>query len=68
MVVAPGHHSCLPNGILGILCNIHWLGLVEVGDRDDLAETFDYYVSATGQDDRDDRNFNTKVGHVVNEL
>jgi hypothetical protein len=41
---------------------------VEVGDREDLAETFDHYVSVTDPDDRDNKNFNTNDGHVVNKL
>jgi hypothetical protein len=66
--VSSGRHKCRPNGILSILCKVHGPGLVVVGDREDLAETFDHYVTATGQDDRDGRNFNTKAGRVVNEL
>jgi hypothetical protein len=42
--------------------------MVEVGDREDLAETFDHDISVTDQDDRDDTNFNTKAERVVNEL
>jgi hypothetical protein len=41
---------------------------VKVGDQEDLAETFDHYVSVTDQDDQDGRNFNTKAECVVNEL
>jgi hypothetical protein len=66
--VTPDCHKRLPNGILGILCKIHWPGLVEAGDWEELAETFDHYINATDQDDGDDRNFNTKAGRVVNKL
>jgi hypothetical protein len=51
--VAPGGHKHLPSGILGILCRVHWPEVVELGNREDLADTLDHYVTAFDQDDEE---------------
>jgi hypothetical protein len=57
-----------PNGILGLLCREHFLGLVEYAGVTGLAYTFDDYAVAPDAVDRDDREFNNKAERVKQEL
>ena len=67
-IIAPGAHTRLPNGILGLLCKLHWPGLVEVAGRDTVATTFDHYALKVDQPDRDLRVFQNKAQRVVGEF
>jgi hypothetical protein len=64
---AGGHHRP-PNGILGLLCRKHFLGLVEYAGVTGLAFTFDHYAVAPDAVDRDDREFSNKAERVNQEL
>jgi hypothetical protein len=60
--------SSPPNGILGLLCREHFLGLVEYTRVMGPAYTFDHYAVAPDAVDRDDRKFNNKAERVKQEL
>jgi hypothetical protein len=63
-----GGHGRNPNGILGLLCRAHFLGLVEYGRVTGPPYTFDHYAIALDAVDRDDREFNNKAERVKQEL
>jgi hypothetical protein len=63
-----GGHGCNPNGIFGLLCREHFLGLVEYIGVTGPAYTFDHYVVAPGAVDQDDRELNNKLEWVKQEL
>jgi hypothetical protein len=63
-----GSHRCLPNGILGLLCREHFLGLVEYAGVTGLAYTFNHYAVAPNAVDRDGQEFNNKAERVKQEL
>jgi len=67
-VVDPGSHTRLPNGILGLLCKLHWPGLVEVDGQEVAATSFDHYALKPDQADRDGRIFQNKGQRVVAEF
>ena len=67
-VLAPGGHTRLPNGILGLLCKLHWPGVVEFEGREMVATTFDHYALKTDQPDRDGRVSQNKGQRVVGEF
>jgi hypothetical protein len=54
-------HGRNPNGILGLLCREHFLGLVEYAGVTGPAYTFDHYAVAPDAVDRDDKEFNNKA-------
>jgi hypothetical protein len=62
-----GHERNL-NGILGLLCREHFLGLVAYARVMAPPYTFDHYVVAPDTVDRDDREFNNKSERVKQEL
>jgi len=66
--VDPGSHTRLPNGILGLLCKLHWPGLVEVDGQEVAATGFDHYALKPDQADRDGRIFQNKGQRVVAEF
>jgi hypothetical protein len=63
-----GGHGRNPDGILGLLCREHFLGLVEYAGVTGSAYTFDHYNVAPDAVDRDDREFNNKAERVKQEL
>lgn len=67
-IVTPGAHTRLPNGILGLLCKLHWPGFVEVSGAERLATTFDHYALMADQEDRERRVFQNKAQRVVGEF
>ena len=65
----PGIHSRLPSGILGLLCKLHYPGIVVVDGREQPAWSWDHYISA--QDigsDADGQPYGSKARRVVSEL
>jgi len=58
----------ISNGILGLLCRLHFLGLFEFGRVQELAYTWDHYVTFSDLPDRDGRVFTYKVERVMAEL
>lgn len=68
-MVTPGAgHARRVNGILGLLCRELFPGLVTIGGREEPAYTFDHYVAAGDQEDRERRIFNNKAERVKGEL
>jgi len=66
--VQPGEHKRKPNGILGLLCRLHFPGLVMHAGVLEPAYTWDHYMASPDATDREGRNFNTKARRVVGEL
>ena len=64
----PGEHKRKPNGILGLLCRLHFPGLVMHAGVLEPAYTWDHYMASPDTTDREGRNFNTKARRVVREL
>ena len=64
----PGEHKRKPNGILGLLCRLHFPGLVMHAGVLEPAYTWDHYMASPDATDREGRNFTTKARRVVGEL
>lgn len=60
--VQGGCGSRLVNGILGLLCREHFLGMVELSRKTESAYTYAHYVAAT------DREYGNKAEWVKAEL
>ena len=56
------------NGILGLLCRLHFPGLVQFGEELQPAYTWNHYVTARDAADHDGRVFPNKVERVKGEL
>ena len=67
-IVASGGHTRQVNGILGLLCKEHFLGLVEYAGVTGPAYSFDHYAAAPNAADRARRVFNNKAERVKQEL
>jgi hypothetical protein len=63
-----GGHLRNPNGILGLLCREHFLGLVEYAGAMGPAYIVDHYAVAPDAVDWDGREFNNKAERVKQEL
>jgi hypothetical protein len=63
-----GGHGHNPNGILGLLCREHFLGLVEYAGVTGPVYTFDHYAVAPDAVDWDGREFNNKAEMALNEV
>ena len=68
MITVPGVHKCIPNGILGFLCKLHYPGCMEIGGQLQPALSWDHYTAANDVPDRDGRLFPNKAQRVLNEL
>jgi hypothetical protein len=66
--VATGVHKRHVNGILGLLCRLHFLGLIEFGGKQEPAYTFDHYVAFPNLPDQFCRQFTNKAVWVMAEL
>ena len=64
----PDEHKRKPNGILGLLCRLHFPGLVMHAGVLEPAYTWDHYMAIPDATDQEDRNFGTKARRVVGEL
>ena len=64
----PGEHKWKPNGILGLLCRLHFPGLMMHAGVLEPAYTWDHYMASPNATDREGRNFTTKARRVVEEL
>ena len=64
----PGEHKRKPNSILGLLCRLHFPGLVMHAGVLELAYTWVHYMATPDAIDREGRNFTTKARRVVGEL
>ena len=62
--VSGGDHNYKVNGILGLLCRLHFPGLVQFGEELQPAYTWDHYVTALDAADRDGRVFPNKAERV----
>ena len=68
MITVLGVHECIPNGILGLLCKLHYPGCMEIGGQLQLASSWDHYIAANDVPDREGRLFPNKAQRVLNEL
>jgi hypothetical protein len=68
MLVVVGNHKRHVNGILGLLCRLHFPSPVAFGGARELAYTRDHYVAFPDLPDRDGRVFNNKAAQVTAEL
>ena len=68
MITVPGAHKRIPNGILGLLCKLHYLGCMEVGGQLQPASSWDHYIVANDVPDQEGRMFQNKAQQVLNEL
>ena len=68
MLVAAGDHRRHVNGILGLLCRLHFSGLVAYGGGHEPAYTWDHYITFPDVPDRDGRVFRNKAERVTAEL
>ena len=64
----PGDHKRKPNGILGLLCRLHFPELVMHAGVLEPAYTCDHYMASPDATNREGRNFTTKARRVVGEL
>jgi len=67
-MVQQGDHKRKPNGILGLLCRLHFPRLVMHGGVLEPAYTWDHYMAGPDTEDREGSNFGTKARRVVGEL
>ncbi|TVU26594.1 hypothetical protein EJB05_29148, partial [Eragrostis curvula] len=67
-VIEAGDHKRLPNGILGLLCRLHFPGMVHYADKQEPAYTWDHYKNAADFPDRDNRVFQHKAERVMGEM
>ena len=63
-----GAHNRKVNGIIGLLCRLHFPGLVVFAGQEEPAYTWDHYVAAADVNDRDHRQFANKAERVKAEL
>ena len=68
MITFPGVHKRIPNGILGLLCKLHYPGCIEIGGQLQPASSWDHYIAANDVPDREGRLFPNKAQRVLNEL
>jgi len=66
--VSGGDHNCKVNDILGLLCRLHFPGLVQFREELQPAYTWDHYVAALDAVDQDGRVFPSKAERVKGEL
>ncbi|CAN6326022.1 unnamed protein product, partial [Urochloa humidicola] len=66
--VSPGSFKRHPNGILGLLCKLHFPGTVVHAGRNEPAYTFDHYVAAEDHPDREHRTCRNKAERVIEEF
>ena len=53
-MVDPGDHKPLPNGIMGLLCRLHFPAMVAFGRSMEQANIWEHYVAFPDLPDRDD--------------
>lgn len=68
-VVVPGTaHNRLPAGILGLLCKLHYPGVLVIAGEPQAAYSWEHYKAANDAEDREGRIFLNKASRVVHEL
>ena len=68
MITVPGVHKRIPNGILGLLCKLHYPGCMEIGGQLQPASLWDHYIAANDVPDQEDRLVPNKAQRVLHEL
>ena len=68
MLLTPGQYKRKPSGILGLLVRLHYPGVIQVGQGEVVATTWEHYIHAPDALDMDSRIFNNKAQRVVEEL
>jgi hypothetical protein len=66
--VALGGSTRHVNGILGLLCRLHFPGLVRFSGSEEPAYTWEHYIAFSDVEDRDGRVFANKAARVKAEL
>lgn len=67
-LVVAGYHKRKVNGNLGLLCRLHFPGLILISGNLVVAITWEHYIAALDQLDREGRIYDNKVAQVVAEL
>ena len=68
MITVPGVHRRIPNGILGLLCKLHYRSYMEVGGQLQPVLSWDHYIAANDVPDWVGGLFPNKAQRVLNEL
>ncbi|RLN27641.1 uncharacterized protein C2845_PM05G20130 [Panicum miliaceum] len=68
VMIALGAHSRIPNGILGLLCKLHFPGAMQISGRLQLAYSWDHYIACADAPSWEGRIFPNRVQRVLNEL
>ena len=68
MITVPGAHKRIPNGILGLLCKLHYPSCMEVGGQLQPASSWDHYREAIDTVDRLGRAYANRAEWVLAEL
>ena len=66
--MVPGAHKRLPNGILGLLCGEHFLGLVRYTEALEPAYMYEHYVAAPDAEDETGRTYESVAERVMCEF
>ena len=67
-IVVAGVHKRILNGILGLLCKLHYPRCTEIDDQLQRASAWEHYREAVDQADRQGRCYGTKAERVLQEL
>ena len=67
-IIAPGVHNHMPNGILGLLCKLHYPGCMIIDGQLQPALSWDHYREAIDTVDRLGRAYANKAEWVLAEL
>ncbi|CAO2189344.1 unnamed protein product, partial [Urochloa humidicola] len=67
-IAVHGSHKRKPNGILGLLCKQHYPGSMVIAGQTEAATSWEHYIAAADEPDREGRFFGNKAGRVVNEF
>ena len=68
VIVAPGAHKRMPNGILGLLCKLHYPSRMQIAGQLQPASSWEHYIAAEVRRDREGREYPNKAQRVLNEL
>ena len=60
--IGPGAHKHMPNDILGLLCKLHFPGLMEISGTEQPASSWEHHITA------EDVQHRSKGNRVLTEL
>ena len=67
-IVVAGVHKRILNGILGLLCKLHYPRCTEIDDQLQPASVWEHYIQAVDRVDREGRCYASKAERVLQEL